>query len=146
MTGLSTASQISLYTLLALIGILTLVIWWVQVGVLSGKPFPNPDGSADDWHDQKIFFGIALADVFVACPTSLAGLILVFWAPKWGFYVLALIGFWLLWTNTMTTATSLRFEKPRITLSWIVVFPLGALIGLAYIVWTLVHFDVIFLM
>jgi hypothetical protein len=36
-TGLSAASQISLYTLLALMGVLTLVIWWVQIGVLSGK-------------------------------------------------------------------------------------------------------------
>ncbi len=146
MTGLSVASQISLYTLLALMGVLTLVIWWVQIGVLSGKSFPNPDGSVDDWHEQKIFFGLALADVFVACPASVTGLILVFWAAKWGFYVLALIAFWFLWANTMTTATSLRFEKPRITLSWIVVFPLGAVVGLAYIVWTLVHFDVIFAM
>ena len=146
MTGLSTASQISLYTLLALIGVLTLVIWWVQIRVLRGKSFPNPDGSVDDWHEQKIFFGIALADVFVACPTSVGGLVLVFVAPKWGLYLLGLVGFWLLWTNTMTTATSLRFEKPRITPSWITVFPLGALVGLAYIVWVFLHLDVILAM
>lgn len=44
----------------------------------------------------------------------------------------------------MTTATSLRFENPRLTLTWWFVFPGGILAGLATIVWTVVHFDVIY--
>lgn len=61
-----------------------------------------------------------------------------------GYYILALCGFWFLWANIMTTATSLRFEKPKITFIWFATFPLGSLLGLAYIVWTLVYFDAIY--
>ena len=35
-------------------------------------------------------------------------------------------------------------EKPKITLAWLIVFPFGILVGLAYFVWTLLHFDIIF--
>jgi len=45
----------------------------------------------------------------------------------------------------MTTVTSVRFEKPKITLNWLVTFPFGSVVGLAYIVWTLIHFDIIYL-
>jgi hypothetical protein len=44
----------------------------------------------------------------------------------------------------MTTATSLRFENPTINMQWFLTFPFGALVGLAYIVWTMVHFDAIY--
>ncbi|MCP4658986.1 MAG: hypothetical protein GY856_26540 [bacterium] len=144
MFELSMISQISLYVLLVLIGVLTLIIGWAQIGVLKGRAFKNPDGTVDDWHEQKIFYGISLADVFLACPAGIAGVILVFLTPRWGFYLLALVSFWLLWANTMTTATSLRFEKPRITLTWLIVYPFGAVVGLAYIVWSIVHFETIF--
>ncbi len=145
MSELSLFSQISLYVLLALMGLLALIVWWAQVGVLRGKPFKNPDGTVDDWHEQKIFYGISFADVFLACPISIAGVILIFPAPRWGFYLLTMVSFWFLWANVMTTVTSLRFEKPKITLQWFIVFPFGAIVGLAYIVWTVVHIDVIFL-
>ena len=144
MQELSLLSQISLYVLLALIGLLALIVWGWQVLVLRGKAMKNPDGSTDDWHEQKTHYGIALADIFLACPASIAGIVLVFVTPRWGHYLLALVSFWFVWANVMTTATSLRFEKPRITLNWFIVFPFGALVGLAYIVWTLVHFDTIF--
>ena len=72
------------------------------------------------------------------------GIILVFIAPRWGFYLLTWISFWFVWANIMTTATSLRFEKPKITLSWLIVFPLGVLVGLAYFIWTLFHFNIIY--
>ena len=58
--------------------------------------------------------------------------------------VMGLVSFWFLWANVMTSVTSLRFEKPRVTLQWVVVFPLGAVIGLAYIAWTLAHFGTLF--
>ena len=144
LTGLSLGSRISLYGLLSLIALLTLVVLWAQIGCIRGRFFANPDGTKDDWRDQKLFYGIAWADVTVACPASLAGLALTVIAPRLGLFVLALVSFWLLWASVMTTVTSLRFEKPTITLQWIIVFPLGALVGLAYIVWVFVHFDVIF--
>lgn len=144
MQSLSTISQITFYVLLVLIGLLTLIIWGWQIQVLRGKAMKNPDGSADDWHEQKIFYGISVADVFVACPLSIIGIVLVFVSPRWGVYLLAWVSFWLLWSNVMTTATSLRFEKPRITLNWFIVFPFGALVGVAYLVWTVLHFDIVY--
>jgi len=55
---------------------------------------PNPDGSVDDWHEQKTHYDIALADVFFACPVGIIGIILVFVFPRWGYYLLALVSFW----------------------------------------------------
>ena len=145
MQELSLISQVTLYVLLALIGLLALIIFGWQIQVFRGKAMNNPDGSTDSWHEQKIFFGIAIADIFLACPLSIAGIVLVFVSPRWGYYLLSLVSFWLIWANIMTTATSLRFEKPKITLNWLIVFPFGILVGLAYLLWTLVHFDDLYL-
>jgi len=145
MGELSPLSQFSLYVVLALIALLALIVWGWQIMVLRGKSMDNPDGSSDDWHEQKILYGIAFADVFLACPAAVAGVVLVFVSPRWGFYLLAMVSFWFVWANIMGTVTSLRFEKPKITPTWLIVFPFGAVVGLAYIAWTLIHFDKIFL-
>lgn len=145
MQELAPISQAILYVLLALIGLIALIVFGWQIQVLRGKAMNNADGSSDSWHEQKIFYGIAIADIFLACPLSIAGIVLVFVTPRWGYYLLALVSFWLVWANVMTTATSLRFEKPKITLNWFIVFPFGILVGLAYILWTLVHFDDLYL-
>jgi len=144
MQELSIISQVSLYVLLGIMGLICLIIWGWQIRVLKGHAMKNPDGSFDNWHKQKTHYGIALADIFLACPVNIGGIVLVFVSPRWGYYLLALVSFWWVWANTMTTATSLRFEKPKITLNWIIVFPFGILVGLAYIVWTIVHFDTIY--
>jgi len=144
MQELSTLSQITLFVLLALIGLLSLIILGWQIQVLRGKEMKNPDGTADSWQEQKIFYGIAFADIFLACPLSIIGIVLVFVNLRWGAYLLTWVSFWFVWANIMTTATSLRFEKPKITLNWIIVFPFGVLVGLAYFIWTLVHFDIIY--
>lgn len=44
----------------------------------------------------------------------------------------------------MTTATSLRFENPKLRPNWWVTFPAGIFVGLAYILWTIFHFDAIY--
>ena len=144
MQALSLLSQITLYILLALMGLLSLIILGWQIQVLRGKDMKNPDGSADNCHEQPIFYGIAVADIFLACPLCIIGIVLVFVSPRWGTYLLAWVSFWFVWANTMTTATSLRFQKPKITLAWLLVFPFGALVGLAYFIWTLFHFDIIY--
>jgi hypothetical protein len=141
---LSFLSHVSLYMVLGIMGIICLIIWGWQIRVLKGKAMKNPDDSFDNWHEQKTHYGIAFADIFLACPVNIAGIVLVFFSPRWGYYLLALVSFWWIWANTMTTATSVRFEKPKITLSWIIVFPFGILVGLAYIVWTIIHFDTIY--
>jgi hypothetical protein len=105
----------------------------------------NTDGSTDGWHEQKTHYGIAVADVFLACPAAIIGIFLIFVSPRWGFYLLALVSFWLVWANTMTTATSLRFENPRLTLNWWITFPVGGIVGLAFILWTIIHFEMIYL-
>jgi len=116
MQELSITSQISLYVLLVSLGIYVLLVGGWQIKVLRGEAMKNPDGSKDDWHEQKTHYGIAVADLFLACPAGIVGIILVFIAPRWGHYLLALVSFWFIWANIMTTATSLRFENPKIDL------------------------------
>lgn len=125
-------------------GLFALLTFGWQIMVLRGKAMKNPDGSSDDWHEQKIHYGMALADVIWACPVCILGIVLVFVSPQWGFYLLTMVAFWFVWANIMTTSTSLRFEKPKISLMWLFTFPTGIVVGLAFIVWTIVHFDIIY--
>ena len=137
-------SRILLYIIVVIFGLLAIIVFGWQINVLRGKSMKNPDGSVDDWRKQKLFYGIALADITMAIPLTLVGIVSIFLGWRIGYYLTGLASFWFLWTNVMTTATSLRFEKPKITLMWFIVFPFGAIIGLAYVVWTLVHFEAIF--
>lgn len=141
---ISTIGKIILYTDIVLFGIICLILWYWQWNVLRGKAMPNPDGTVDDWHDQKLCYGIAVADIFVAIPVALVGIVLILIGRGLGYYLTGLASFWFLWANVMTTATSLRFEKPKITLEWIIVFPFGAILGLVYIIWSIIYFKVIF--
>jgi len=145
MTEFSLLSQVTLYMLLFLMGMVGVIVFIWQINVLNGKAMKNPDGSADSWHEQKIFYGIAFADVFFACPATFVGIGLVFIYPKWGYFLMALVSFWFVWANIMTTATSLRFEKPRISLNWFIVFPFGSLLGIVYYIWLILHFNIIYL-
>lgn len=72
MPDLSPASQITLYALLAFIDVQSLLVLWFQIQVFRGKRMPNRDGSADDWYEQKIFYGIAIADILFVCPVGFA--------------------------------------------------------------------------
>jgi len=144
MAELSLMSQAIFYLILILMSLYMVPLCYWQVSVLRGKAMNNTDGTVDDWHQQKTHYGIAFADIFVACPVNILGIALLILAPRWGYYLLALLSFWWVWANVMTTATSLRFEKPNITLSWIVAFPAGAIIGLTYILWTMIHFETIY--
>ena len=137
--------KIVLYIIIVLFGLLAILVLGWQLKVLRGKSMKNADGSVDDWHEQKLFYGIALADITIAVPFTLVGIVLIFIGLRIGYYLTGLASFWFLWANIMTTATSLRFEKPNISFSWFMVFPFGAIVALAYIVWSLVHFDIIFL-
>ncbi len=137
-------SKVILYIIIVLFGLICIPILRWQIMVLRGKSMRNPDGSVDDWHEQKLFYGIALADIAIAIPVTFIGIIFIFVGWRIGYYLTGLASFWFLWANIMTTATSLRFEKPKITLMWFIVFPFGALIGLAYIIWSLIYFQEIF--
>ncbi len=140
LADLPLTSRNLLYALMLLIALLTFALAWAQVGLLRGRPFRNPDGTTDDWREQKLFYGIAAADLAVAVPATFAGLALAYLVPKIGLLVLGAVAFWMVWINLVTTITSLRFESPRITLAWLIVFPFGILVGLAYLVWLGVHF------
>jgi hypothetical protein len=139
-------SQVSLYVLLVLMGLFSLLVFGWQIMILQGKAMQNPDGTSDDYHEQKTHYGIAFADVFLACPVCFAAIALVFISPRWGIYMLAMVAFWFVWANLMTTATSLRFENPKRSLNWWIVFPAGIIIGLAFILWNVIHFDIIYFM
>lgn len=139
MDELSLISRISLYVLLAFIAFLTTLLAWVQAQVLIGRAMKNPDGSFDDWHRQRTHFGMAFADLVIACPVSAAAVILTLLSSPWGNYLLTMVGFFYVWANTMTTVTSLRFEKPKLTLMWFIVFPLGIFVGLGILAWTAIN-------
>ena len=143
-SDLSNLSVVFLYVLLAIVSLFTAIVLVAQIGCLRGRPFANPDGTKDDWREQRLFYGVAWADILIACPLSFSSVVLVFLDPQWGFFLLGMVSFWFIWANVMTTATSLRFEQPKITLHWIVVFPLGGLIGLSVLAWIFVHFGLIF--
>ena len=141
---ISFIGRIILYVDISIFGILCLIILGWQIAVLRGRSMNNPDGSVDDWHEQKLFYGIALADITIGIPVALTGIVLIFTGWRFGYYLTGLASFWFLWANVMTTATSLRIEKPKITLMWFIVFPFGALVGLVYIIWSIFYFDVIY--
>ncbi|WP_455200656.1 hypothetical protein [Kaarinaea lacus] len=136
--------KVVLYIIISLFGLFCVMLWGWQFMVLRGKPMKNPDGSVDDWHEQKLFYGIALADIVVAVPVALLGITLIFLNWQIGYFLTGLASFWYLWANTMTTATSLRFEKPKFTISWIVTFPFQVVLALSYLVWLLLYFEEIF--
>jgi len=136
--------KIILYIIISLFGLLAIIVFGWQIAVLRGKSMKNPDGTFDDWHEQKIFYGIALADVVLAVPVTLIGIIGIFSGWQVGYYLTGLASFWFLWANIMTTATSLRFEKPKISFNWFIVFPFGVIVALAYIIWSLVYYQEIF--
>ena len=48
MQELSVLSQIGLYVLLTVMGLLVLIIWGWQIMVFRGRAMKNPDGSSDD--------------------------------------------------------------------------------------------------
>ena len=144
MIGLLIPSWIAFCAIVALMGLIAVLLFAWQLQVFGGERVPNPDGSFDDWHDQKILYGIALADLLITCPATFLGIGLIFVAPRAGVFILALVAFWFVWINFATTLTSLRFENPRFTGMWFIVFPLGCLVGLAYLIWLTFHFDAIF--
>ncbi len=137
-------SKVVLYIIIILFGLLCIPILRWQIMVLRGKSMKNPDGSVDDWHEQKLFYGIALADITIAIPLTLIGIVLIFVGQPIGYYLTGLASLWFLWANVMTTATSLRFARPKITFNWFITFPFGAILGLAYIIWSLMYFQDIF--
>jgi len=136
--------QVILYIIIVLFGLLAIIVFGWQIMVLRGKSMKNADGTADDWHEQKLFYGIALADVIIAIPVTLVGIVFIFAGWRIGYYLTGLASFWFLWANVMTTATSMRFEKPKISFNWFIVFPFGAIVALAYIIWSLIYFQEIF--
>jgi hypothetical protein len=145
MNELSVASWVSLYVLVALLALYFLILWGWQFQVLRGKAMKNVDGTVDDWHEQKILYGMAFGDVFLACPVAIAGVVLTLLRSRWGFYILALESFFFIWVNIAFTVTSLRFEKPKPSFNWFITYPFGIILGLAYVAWTVIHFDRIYL-
>lgn len=144
MQELDFLSRVILYILLFLFGVITLLLLWFQINVYKGKAMDNPDGSVDDWHEQKILYGMAFADIIIICPATFAGISLILLNLQWGFYLLGILSFWHVWVNTAFTVSSLRFEDPTITFMWFITYPLGILLGLLYLIWLFIHFDAIF--
>lgn len=116
---------------MALIVVYTVVLFYRQLRVLRGIRMENPDGSADDWHDQQSHYGIGVADIFLACPASLLAVVLSILELRYGLFLLGAIGFWYIWANIMTTATSMKFHNPKLSFNWWITFPFGSVVGLS---------------
>lgn len=139
------AGRIVLYLIIVPFGLVTIMLWFWQLMIFRGKTFKNPDGSVDSWHDQKLTYGIAVADLTVAAPTTLIGIGLIFAGWRLGYYLMGLASFWGLWANAMTTATSIRFENPRQSpVVWFLAYPGCFLLSLAYIGWSIWYFPELF--
>jgi hypothetical protein len=137
-------SIIILYILLGLSGLYFILLWLWQIKVFRGKRMKNVDGSFDYWHEQNIDYGFSFADIVIGCPVGLLGVVLTFLHYQIGFYLMAMVSFWFLWVNLATTVTSLKFRKQKLNFSWFMTFPFGSLMGLAYVIWTMFYYDVIF--
>ena len=118
---ISLISQIILYIIIVLFGLLAIIVFGWQIMVLRGKSMKNPDESVDDWHEQKLCYGIALADITIAVPLTLVGIVLILIGWRIGYYLTGLASFWFLWTNVMTTATSTCGMRLLMRLSTIIV-------------------------
>ncbi len=91
--------KIILYVIIVMFGIICIILCGWQLMVLRGKSMKNPDGSVDDWHEQKLFYGIAIADITIAVPVTLIGIILILLNWRIGYYLTGLACFWYLWAN-----------------------------------------------
>lgn len=124
--------------------ILAIEVWQFQV--FRGKHLINPDGSADDWHEQKLHYGIALADLFLIFPVTVLAICLYFCQQvALAHYFFSLIASWLVYCNIFTTVTSLKFQSPvNMDWDWFISFPFGVVLGSIYLAWVLTHFEAIF--
>jgi hypothetical protein len=55
-----------------------------------------------------------------------------------------MVSFWFVWANIMTTSTSLRFEKPKLNLIWWLAYPSEIILGMLFILWSVINFDTIY--
>ena len=69
------------------------------------KEMKNADGTVDSWHEQKILYGMAVADIFLACPVNIIGIVLVFVNFRWGAYLLT-------WSTWICQPQTIRLSKP----------------------------------
>lgn len=141
----SLAGRIVLYVLLGLYAVGLIGLWFWQFQVFRGKAMKNPDGSSDDWHDEPMVYGLALADMVFSIPVGLIGIIFILVGYPLGHYIMGMVAFWFVWINLATTATSLRFNKPRTNLvAWVLAYPALVMLGLAYLGWIGVHYETFF--
>ena len=144
MQNVPTISMIILYVLLVLFGLYLFVLLYWQIMVFKGKRMKNIDGSYDDWKENNTDYGFSFADIVISCPIGLVGVVLSFFHFQIGFYIMAMISFWFLWVNIGTTAISLKFKNPKLNAGWFFSFPFGSIMGLGFIVWSIVYYEVIF--
>ena len=144
MQDIPVVSIVILYILLGLFGIYFVLLWGWQLMVFRGKRLKNVDGSYDDWHEQKMDYGFAFSDLVLGCPIGILGVVLAFFQFQFGFYIMSMVSFWFLWVNLGTTVTSLKFQNSKLNFSWFMTFPFGAIMSLAFIVWSMVYYDVVY--
>lgn len=141
---LSVVSQSILYFCIAFYGLFIPLELFVQIKMLKGQKVPKPDGSFDQIETYPEFFAYAIGNLFLLLPVMIASIILVLLSHRMGFYLMALVSFWMVFNYFCRTAVSFKVYTPKPSLKWIFVFPWYAIIGLIYIVWSVVHFGIIY--
>ncbi|MCP4231284.1 MAG: hypothetical protein GY771_14200 [bacterium] len=108
--------------------------YW-QIMVLLGNPMANPDGTVDTIANP-LTFGFALADLALAIPVAILGIVGMLLQKKWGLFLSAMFTFLMFYMHFAVTASSLwggGFDV--ITLEWLLLFPSGCVIAVIFWIW-----------
>jgi len=137
-------SQIVLYICIAFYILFIPLNLIEHITLLRGKKVKRADGSVDEIETFPEYYAYALSNIFSVVPAVVSGIILVLLNHRMGFYLMAVVSFWMVFNFFARTATSLKVYKPTITLKWILDSPIFMIVGLTYICWSLVNFSSIY--
>ncbi len=128
-------AYIGLLIVILLFAAYIIVLGYWQVMVVLGNPMANPDGTVDTIA-EPLTFGFVLADLAVAIPIGILGIIGMLLQKKWGLILSAMFSFFLFYMNVAGTAASLwGGGTDVITLEWLLIYPSGCVVGLAFWIW-----------
>ena len=129
------AAYIGLFVVFLLFAVHIIALGYWQIMVLLGNPMANPDGTVDTIA-EPLTFGFALADLAIAIPVAILGIVGMLLHKKWGLILSAMFTLFLFYMNFAGTAASLwgsGFDV--ITLEWLLLYPAGCVVAIAFWIW-----------
>ena len=129
------AAYIGLFVVFLLFAVYIVALGYWQIMVLLGNPMANPDGTVDSLADP-LFFGFAVADLAVMIPAAILGIVGMLMQKKWGLFLSAMFSFLIFYMSFAVTASSLWSNGFNvITLEWLLLFPSGCVVAVAFWIW-----------